>query len=229
MNRCTDGVTAQALGDRDRDDQQHEADRQQPEQVEPPAATDAHARGDAVDLRDRARPGGGVDDVLARRQLLPVAANDVRRDTRPLICRQILRRGVGIGVHSRQPTPSSTNAKEPDPLTTWRLMVRRSHRASVTFAQPNPGNQSRSGPKRKTVPLLATSKLRRGLITGRRTFFFAARGRRIGHRREVRIVRLWAAGRRLRRLALHPDGRAGVAAGDVGDSAGDRRVPIRRH
>ena len=42
----------------------------------------------------------GVDHILARRQLIAVAANDVRRDTRPLICRQILRRGVGIRVHS---------------------------------------------------------------------------------------------------------------------------------
>ncbi len=93
-------VTAQTLGDSDQDDQQKEADRQQPQQVEPSAAPDPHARRDPVDLRHRPRPRGGVDHILTRRQLIAVAAYNVRRDTRPLICRRIPRRVVGIRFHS---------------------------------------------------------------------------------------------------------------------------------
>ncbi len=39
-----------------RNDQQHKPDRQHPEQVEPPAATDTHPRGDARGVRYRLRP-----------------------------------------------------------------------------------------------------------------------------------------------------------------------------
>ena len=43
------------------------------------------------------------------------------------------------------------------------------------------------------------------------------------------VLRLQPAGLRLRRLALHPAGRADRAAGRLGDPAGDRGVPRRRH
>ena len=83
-------LAAQALRDGDRDDQQQKPDRQQPEQVEPPGATDAHPRRDPVHPRDRARPGRRVDHVLARGQLPAVAADEVRRNARRCRSRQIL-------------------------------------------------------------------------------------------------------------------------------------------
>jgi hypothetical protein len=64
------------LRNSDRDDQQHEADRREPEQVEP-SATDAHARRDSVHARDRASPRRRVDHVLAGRELPAVAADEV--------------------------------------------------------------------------------------------------------------------------------------------------------
>ena len=80
MNRWTDGSPRSPFADRDRDDQQHEPDRQQPEQVEPPAATDPHPRGDAGRVRHRTRPRRRIDHVLAHGQRLAVAANHVRRN-----------------------------------------------------------------------------------------------------------------------------------------------------
>jgi len=74
------GVITQALGDSNRDNEPHEAEGEQPEQVEPLAPTNTHARGDAVDRRNRTRPGRGVDHVLASCQLRPITANDIRRD-----------------------------------------------------------------------------------------------------------------------------------------------------
>ncbi len=93
------GLTAQTLGNRDRDDEQQEADRKQPEQVEPLLAPDANPGSDSIDLWDRARPSGGVDDILARRQLVSVTANDVRGDARLPTGRQIPTGGVALGPH----------------------------------------------------------------------------------------------------------------------------------
>ena len=60
-----------------------------------------------------------------------------------------------------------------------------------------------------------------GLLNGLSTVDPDRRQRRKG-------LRLQPSGRRLRRFALHPAGRAGRAAGRVGDPAGDRGVPRRR-
>jgi hypothetical protein len=94
-------LAAQALRDGDRDDHQQKPDRQQPEKVEPPAATDAYPRLDAVHLRDRACPGRLVDHVFTGSELPPVAANDVRRNARLRRCGQIL--GSWVGVVSQRP------------------------------------------------------------------------------------------------------------------------------
>src|SRR5665213_3953003 len=48
-------LPAQSLGDGDGHDEDHEADREQPEEVEPLAAPDPDAGSDAVELRNRAR------------------------------------------------------------------------------------------------------------------------------------------------------------------------------
>ena len=86
----------------------HEADREQPEQVEPSAAPDTHARSDAVHVRNRAGPCGRVDDVLAWSQLPAIAADDVRRDTRwPRVVR-ILRGGILVAAHRVKLTPTHT-------------------------------------------------------------------------------------------------------------------------
>ena len=104
-------LAAQSLRDGDRDDQKQEADRQQPEQVEPPGAADTYARRDAVHLRDRARPGRRIDHVLARCELPAVAANDVRRNARLRRCGQILGSWVGVVSQSLESTktPRSTS------------------------------------------------------------------------------------------------------------------------
>ena len=90
MNRCTDRHVAQALRGRDRDDQQHEPDRQQPQQVEPPDAADPHPRRDAVSHRHRTRPGARVDDVLAGRELSAVTGPYRRRLNRVITGRPTL-------------------------------------------------------------------------------------------------------------------------------------------
>ena len=94
-------VVAQALGHGDRDQQEHEADRQQPEEVEPAAATDPHARADPVDVRNRARERGNVDGVLAGRQLPAVAAHQLRRHAR----RRRSARIFTVGFDAAKPTP----------------------------------------------------------------------------------------------------------------------------
>jgi hypothetical protein len=58
-------LPTQTLGDGDGDDEEHKADRQQPEEVEPFPMTDPDARSDSMDLRNRARKRRWVDDVLA--------------------------------------------------------------------------------------------------------------------------------------------------------------------
>jgi hypothetical protein len=85
---------AQPLRDSHRNDQQHESDRQQPEQVEPPAA-DAHTRRYSVRSRDRARPRRRVDRLFAERELPAVAADEVGRDARLCRRRDVFRRGGG--------------------------------------------------------------------------------------------------------------------------------------
>ena len=64
---------AEPLRRRHGDDQDDEPDGEQPEQVEPPAATDAHAGSDALHLGDRPRPRRRIDDVLTLGQLRPEA------------------------------------------------------------------------------------------------------------------------------------------------------------
>ena len=73
---------AQTLRGRHGDDQDDEPDRQQPEQVEPPVAPDAHPRRDALHLGNRPRPRRRVDHVLALGQLRPEAPHRLRRDLR---------------------------------------------------------------------------------------------------------------------------------------------------
>jgi len=63
------GRAPQSLRRRDRHDEQHEADRQQPQQVEPAVPPDPHPWRNALRLRHGAGPGGGIDGVLADRQL----------------------------------------------------------------------------------------------------------------------------------------------------------------
>jgi hypothetical protein len=58
-----------------RDDQDHESDRQQPQQVEPPAASDPHAGRDAV--RDRPEPA----QVLGSTTSSPTASCERKLDT----------------------------------------------------------------------------------------------------------------------------------------------------
>jgi hypothetical protein len=91
----------------DRTDENHEADREQPQQVEPPIPTDTHAWGNAVHLGNRAGESGGVDDVLARCQLPAITADDVRRDTRALTSRRTSRGGIRAGSHAVNPTPQA--------------------------------------------------------------------------------------------------------------------------
>ena len=99
-------VIAQTLGDGDQDDEQQERDRKQPQQVEPAATTDPHARRDPVPLRHRARPCRGVDRVLARAQLIPVAPHGVRRNA----CRPI--GGMGPEPRRRGQRPLSDTLSE---------------------------------------------------------------------------------------------------------------------
>ena len=63
-------------------DEDHEADREQPKEVEPLAVPDPDAGSDAVDLRNGARKRRWVDDVLAPRQLRSETPNSLRRDAR---------------------------------------------------------------------------------------------------------------------------------------------------
>jgi len=62
---------AQLFGQRDTGDQEQEADRQQPQQVEPSGPAHPHPWCDTRLGRNGAGPGGGVDDVLALGQLRP--------------------------------------------------------------------------------------------------------------------------------------------------------------
>src|SRR5665213_936293 len=103
--------TAQPLSDGDRHDEEHEANGEQPQQVEPFAASDANPGGNAVGLWDRARPGGGVDDVLAGGQLPPVASDTVRRDVRRSRSWQVSGRGDDLVAHAVKPTPGDTNPR----------------------------------------------------------------------------------------------------------------------
>ena len=82
----------QALGGRDRDDQDHESDRQQPQQVEPPALSDPDARRDAVRDRHRTGPRARVHHVLADGQLRPETRYHLRGDAGVRRGRQIGRR-----------------------------------------------------------------------------------------------------------------------------------------
>ena len=79
MNDAHRRQLADALGDGDRGEQQHEPDGDQPEQVEPLAVADPHARRDTPVLRNRAREGVRVDDVLALLQLGAETVHDLGR------------------------------------------------------------------------------------------------------------------------------------------------------
>ncbi len=98
-------VTTQPLGDRNSDQQKTEADRQQPQQVKPPAASHPDPRSDPVDVRNRPRPGSGVDHILARSQLRPIAASNVWRNGRWRSRRQILRSGTILDAHQAPSLP----------------------------------------------------------------------------------------------------------------------------
>ena len=112
-----------------RDDQRHEADRQQPEQVEPSAA-DAHPRRYSVHSRDRARPGRRVDHVLAGRDLPAVAADEVGRDARLRGRRGVFRRRGGGGSQD----PESTKAQR---AVGFRgVLPNRARAPSAAFASP---------------------------------------------------------------------------------------------
>ena len=63
MKSCTDGMFTQTLRGRDGDDQDHESDRQQPQQVEPPATSDADAGRDAA--RDGTEPAHVVGSTTS--------------------------------------------------------------------------------------------------------------------------------------------------------------------
>ena len=77
---------------------------------------DPHAWGDAVHLRNRAGEGGGVDDVLARCQLPPITADDVRRETRPLPSTRTSGGGIRAGSHAVNPTPQDVVRWPPPPI-----------------------------------------------------------------------------------------------------------------
>jgi hypothetical protein len=65
---------AQTLRDRHRGDQDHEADRQQPQEIEPPVPADTHVRRDSVRFGEPLRD---IDGILAHRELLPKATHNV--------------------------------------------------------------------------------------------------------------------------------------------------------
>ena len=67
---------AQTLRDRHRGDQDHEADRKQPQEIEPPVPADTHARRDSVRFGEPLRD---IDGILAHRELLPKATHTVGR------------------------------------------------------------------------------------------------------------------------------------------------------
>ena len=69
---------AQVLRRCDCPDQDDESEREQPEQVEPSAVADAHARCDAGGVRYRTRPRDGVDDVRTWGQLCAEAVRHSR-------------------------------------------------------------------------------------------------------------------------------------------------------
>jgi hypothetical protein len=69
----------QALGAGDGAEEHDEAERHEPQQVEPPFPADSDPRGDAPRRRQRSRPGLWVDDVFAAREALPEGRQLVRR------------------------------------------------------------------------------------------------------------------------------------------------------
>ena len=109
MKRSTDGMLRRPFAAATATIRSDEPDRQQPEQVEPSAATDAHTGRDALHLGDRARPRRRIDDVLARRQLRPEAPHRLRRD--PRRCRRgRVRAQRGTGPSGRIRHQASTLA-----------------------------------------------------------------------------------------------------------------------
>ena len=73
---------AQTLRGRHRNDEDHETDRKQPEETEPPIAADTDTRRDPLRLGDRPGPRRRIDDILAHRELRPKASHDLRRSWR---------------------------------------------------------------------------------------------------------------------------------------------------
>src|SRR5690348_14139749 len=61
---------AQRLGNGHRAYEDHEAERKEPKEIEPPARTDTYTRRDSVRLGE---PLQRIDDVLAYRELMPKA------------------------------------------------------------------------------------------------------------------------------------------------------------
>ncbi len=109
---------AQTFRGRDRDEQEREADWQEPEQVEPLTAANAHSRRDTAGAeRDRTRPGRRVDEVLPASQLLPVGANGVRRQIRTSIVVTLSGRvsvdiADRVAIHDRSPHPVRSHSYE---------------------------------------------------------------------------------------------------------------------
>ena len=92
---------AQALGRRDGDQKQHEADRKELHQAEPAALPDPHARGDAVRDRDRPGPVLRIHDVRAQLELRPEAVAGRAADrVSPL--------SVGAGMATSTNPPSTS-------------------------------------------------------------------------------------------------------------------------
>jgi len=67
---------AQTLRDRHRGDQDHEADRKQPKEIEPPVPADPQMRRSSERLWEPLRH---IDDILAHRELFPKATQGFGR------------------------------------------------------------------------------------------------------------------------------------------------------
>ena len=101
MNRCMNGSPPHTFAISHHDDQQQKADREQPQQVEPHRRPTSRTR-KRFRFTRRTEPAQVAVSITssARRQLVSVAANDVRGHARPLSSTQILRRSKDFGVES---------------------------------------------------------------------------------------------------------------------------------
>ncbi len=214
-------VPPQPLGDRDQDDQHQEADRQQPQQVEPPGTADPDPRSDPADLRDRARPSGRIDHILARRQLVPIAANVIRRDTRRRRSRQIFGGSISADrwslprVHRPAPSSLAPAGRSRSPRTDADITETRRTRHSPRNGAEAPSHHA------ELCRSVAHAALRRDVgVTPEMPVAEAEQGSRDGSR-AVSTTDRPGESRRLRRPGCCFGGRAGVAR------AGGARMPVR--